>query len=96
MGVQPPWSVCLLADWTGPTYNYETQNKAVNDGRIQRSDRRGLIVRVRGQLCVLEAAACFYDDVAKDTTINFRSDDTDQNENPDLDDAEMEEDALTC
>jgi hypothetical protein len=56
------WSFRPLPDWHGPTYNYPTQCRAWNDGRKQRADQRGLVVQVRGQLCVLDAYATFYDD----------------------------------
>ncbi len=58
------WTFRPLADWRGPTYSYRTQCQAWNEGRLERGDRRGLIVRVRGQLCVLDGAAIIYDDNA--------------------------------
>lgn len=58
------WTFLPLADWHGPTYSYRTQCQAWDEGRLERGDRRGLIVRVRGQLCVLDGAAIIYDDNA--------------------------------
>lgn len=55
------WSMVPLADWTGPTYNYQSQCKAWDDGRLERGDRRGLIVSVRDQKCVLDGAIVCYD-----------------------------------
>ena len=57
------WSVCAVEDWRGPTYNDESQSLAWEEGRTQRSDRRGLVVIVRGQLAVLDGLATFYDDL---------------------------------
>lgn len=56
------WRLCALADWKGPTYSYATQGDAVNQGRLQRSDHRGVIVLVRGVKYVIESGAVFYDD----------------------------------
>jgi len=58
-----------VADWTGPTYSYKTQGAATDAGRIERGDRRGLVVRVRGQLCVLDSAALVYDDQVTTTYV---------------------------
>jgi hypothetical protein len=55
------WTFRALAGWNGPTYNYQSQCEAWNEGRLERGDRRGLIVRVRGQLCVFDAVTTFYD-----------------------------------
>ena len=56
------WTFRPLADWAGPTYSYRRQCRAWDDGRLERGDRRGLVVRVRGQLCVLDSAVIVYDD----------------------------------
>lgn len=56
------WSFSALTDWSGPTYNYREQCQAWNEGRLERGDRRGLVVRVRGELCVLDGAVTVYDD----------------------------------
>lgn len=58
------WSFCSMADWNGPTYSYRTQVKAWDEGRTERGDRRGLVVRVRGHLAVLTGETIFYDDDA--------------------------------
>jgi hypothetical protein len=51
------WTFRPVRDWTGPTYNYQSQCRAWDEGRTERGDRRGLVVRVRGKLCVLDGAA---------------------------------------
>lgn len=56
------WTFRALSDWRGPTYSYRTQCQAWDDGRIERGDRRGLVVSVRGQRCVLDGVALVYDD----------------------------------
>jgi len=58
------WAFCSMADWNGPTYSYRTQVKAWDEGRTERGDRRGLVVRVRGHLAVLTGETIFYDDNA--------------------------------
>lgn len=58
------WSICALADWRGPTYSYRTQGQAWNEGTLERGDRRGLVVSVRGQLCVIDGVILVYDDKA--------------------------------
>jgi len=58
------WAFCAIADWNGPTYSYRTQCQAWNEGRTERGDRRGLLVRVRGQLAVLTGKSIFFDDAA--------------------------------
>lgn len=60
------WTFCALADWNGPTYNYRSQCRAWDTGTLERGDRRGLIVHVRGQKCVLDSAATIYDTQVKD------------------------------
>lgn len=58
------WTFRPVGEWRGPTYSYRTQHQAVDAGRIERSDRRGLIVSVRGQLAVIDGSALVYDDNA--------------------------------
>ena len=50
------WSFCPVEEWQGPRYSYSDQTKAWHTGRTERGDRRGLVVRVRGQTVVLDAA----------------------------------------
>lgn len=88
------WTFCRPEDWSGPTYNYETQCKAWDDGRIERGDRRGLIISVRGRLCVIDGVAEFYDNNAQ-FGIHF-SDDEEANEVADHDANDLEEDDDTA
>ena len=53
------WSFCLLEAWRGPTFNLAGQSKAWDEGRTERGDRRGLLVKVRGQAVVLDGAIRF-------------------------------------
>lgn len=55
------WTFCALADWRGPTYNYRSHCHAYDNGSVERGDHRGLIVRVRGELCVIDGAATIVD-----------------------------------
>jgi hypothetical protein len=50
------WSFCLPGEWHGPIYSAAGQSKAWDEGCTERGDRRGLVVRVRGQAVVLEGA----------------------------------------
>lgn len=84
------WTFCAPGDWTGPTYTYETQCKAWDDGRAERGDRRGLIISVRGKLCVLNGLAEFYDNNAQFGT--YISDDEKSNDISDHEDAGEDED----
>lgn len=81
------WLFCPLEDWRGDTFSYQTQCAAWDEGRIERGDRRGLVVRVRGQLCVINDVTTFYDENAG--TIEYHDDDVsvDEAEN-DLDNEE--------
>ena len=82
------WTFRPLADWCGPTFSYRTQCKAWDEGRLERGDRRGLVVSVRGQHCVLDGVARVYDDKATGDAIYTA----------DEEDAIVDEDfeALTC
>ena len=50
------WSFCLPEEWRGPMYSEAGQSKAWDEGRTERGDWRGLVVRVRGQAVVLDGA----------------------------------------
>ena len=60
---------CPLSDWRGETFSYQTQCKAWDDGRLERGDRRGLIVLVNGQKCVIDSQAIVFDENAKDADV---------------------------
>ena len=63
------WSFCLPEEWGGPTYSETGQSKAWDEGRTERGDRRGLVVRVRGQAVVLDTPVTM--DVARDTAASL-------------------------
>lgn len=72
------WTFRPLADWDGPIYSYLTQGQAWDEGRTERGDRRGLVVRVRGKLCVLDSAAYVYDNNVEDLALpTFATDEID-------------------
>lgn len=50
------WRFCLPEEWRGPTYSFASQTRAWDEGRTERGDRHGLVVRVRGQDVVLDSA----------------------------------------
>ncbi|TVT60060.1 MAG: hypothetical protein FHK80_03470 [Azoarcus sp. PHD] len=81
------WTFRPLSDWRGPTYSYRTQCQAWDDGRTERGDRRGLVVSVRGQRCVLDGVALVYDDNATETVSLPAGDDEADIEVDDLDEA---------
>ncbi|MDR9230066.1 hypothetical protein FEP08_05637 [Burkholderia multivorans] len=56
------WSVAPLDGWTETTYSYRSACAAYDRYEKERGDRRGLIVKVRGQLCVLDKPVLFFDD----------------------------------
>lgn len=56
------WRFCNVDDWCGPTYSYRSQVLAWDEGRKERGDMRGLVVRVRAQEVVLTAMTHVYDD----------------------------------
>jgi hypothetical protein len=56
------WSITRAEAWRGPTYSYRSQVKAWDEGRRERGDRRGLVVMVDRQTCVLDGFALFVDD----------------------------------
>ena len=55
------WQIVPPEDWQGQTYSYATQARAWDAGTLERGDRRGLLVSVRGQRCVLADMATFVD-----------------------------------
>ena len=63
------WSFCSPEEWGGPTYSEAGQSKARDEGRTERGDRRGLVVRVRGQAVVLDTPVTM--DGARDTAASL-------------------------
>jgi hypothetical protein len=56
------WSITPATEWAGDTFSYADLTEAWSRGAAQRGDKRGLLVRVRGVLCVLEKPFLVYDD----------------------------------
>lgn len=67
------WAITSAADWEGDTFTYNEMIKAYEDGRLQRGDHRGQLVRVRGQICVLESHLVAFDDDASTAHVMFHS-----------------------
>jgi hypothetical protein len=87
------WMIVAANEWLGPTYNYRAQCKCWDEGRTERGDRRGLLVIVDKQLCVLSSPALFLDqhdthacDEATDADAGGSSATTDEEEGVDDDD----------
>lgn len=55
---------CPAADWRGPAYSYRTQIEAWDAGRVERGDKRGLRLTVRGRPVVVDGVARVYDNNA--------------------------------
>lgn len=80
------WTFRPFADWHGPTYSYAEQCRAWDDGRLERGDRRGLVVHVRGQRCVLDGCAVFFDEHTQPLDYCTHDDEGEQGDNdPDAD-----------
>lgn len=58
------WNLVPVGDWKGQTHNYHSLRQAWDNGTAERGDERGLLVQVRGQLCVLSDGFRVYDDSA--------------------------------
>jgi hypothetical protein len=89
------WAITPVEDWTGDTFSYAELTQAWDRGAAERGDERGLLVRVRGQLCVLESYMTVYDDQPRQI-LAVQSDqdaDVDEDELDDegLDDGDVEE-----
>lgn len=85
------WVIAPLCDWKGKTYSYRSQIEAYNAGVLQRGDHRGLLVKVRGELCVLESAALVSCASSAD---DFKVIDEDEDGTPDDDGVEFFNDEL--
>lgn len=56
------WSIRPQEDWNGPTYTYTELIRAMDEGRIERGEHRGHLIRVRGKVCVMDAPGLFFDE----------------------------------
>lgn len=83
------WRICPIADWNGETYSYRSICKAWDEGICERGDDRGLVVKVRGQLCVLESAIEVFDDRPPvDSIARMLADRADDEQDEEADDEE--------
>lgn len=82
------WTFCPITDWHGPTYSYSSQCQAWADGRTERGDLRGRLIRVRGRQCVIDGGALIFDENAVEPLYSSSSDDDE------LADADPDEDEL--
>ena len=55
------WAIVPRQLWSGPVYTRNELHAAYDAGDIERGDHRGHLVKVRGQVCVLEAMSLFHD-----------------------------------
>jgi hypothetical protein len=87
------WSVCPASDWKGATYNYESIRRAWDAGTVQRGDEQGMLVQVRGQLCVLDSPLKVYDDssTAMDVAAFCADEDVTEDEPAEIDEEEQED-----
>lgn len=93
------WAIIAAEEWTGDTFSYAEMTQAWDRGASERGDMRGLLVRVRGQLCVLEKYMTVYDTQRRPIVITSSDEEENAPDHDDLvdegvDEAEMEEDAL--
>ena len=82
------YSLCPLTSWRGRTFNRRELVDAYNDGSVERGDSRGLIVSVRGVLCVLEKEYKVFDDK---TVYDFSATAYEEEEEPNNEDEDEEE-----
>lgn len=47
------WAFVRLCDWAGPSFTYDQNIKEMEAGRKERGDQRGILAKVRGEICVL-------------------------------------------
>ena len=55
------WAIVPHRFWSGQTYTRNELHAAYDAGDIERGNHRGHLVKVRGQVCVLEAMSLFHD-----------------------------------
>lgn len=78
------WLVGSVSDWRGPTFgSYQAHIAAYDAGTVERGDHRGLLVRVRGVVCVLVSPALVYDDNAAGFTVICDDEDDEQTDEGD-------------
>lgn len=55
------WSLTPFESWQGPTYSYQGLCEAWDRGEIERGNKRGLLVKVRGKIRVLTTLLTIFD-----------------------------------
>ena len=89
------WAITSAEEWSGDTFNYAEVTQAWDRGASERGDMRGLLVRVRGHLCVFEKYMTVFDDQPR-PILAAASDEEEEIDDSDLDegfdDDEQEED----
>lgn len=66
------------SEWLGPTFTYQGLIRAFDEGMAERGDRRGLLVKVRGQQCVIDGVTLVYDDQASRDVVLFADEEGEQ------------------
>jgi hypothetical protein len=68
------WTFVPLHKWSEVAFDFGALRDEWKAGKIEQGDRRGLLVRVNSQLCVLERQIHFYDDSLKSETFALQYD----------------------
>lgn len=84
------WSIVSAEEWKGDTFTYAEITAAWDRGAAERGDDRGLLVRVRGVLCVLEKPLIVYDDQPRELILS--TDDGEEEEIEDFNEIEGQSD----
>lgn len=69
------WTFVPVSEWRGATFTYSALIQAFDKGTVERGDKRGTLVKIRGQLCVIDGFAMFFDDNAFDRVMLVSEDD---------------------
>lgn len=69
------WTFVPMSEWRGPTFTYNALIQAFDKGTVERGDKRGTLIKIRGQLCVIDGFAMFFDDKAFDRVISISEED---------------------
>lgn len=88
------WAITSAEEWSGDTYSYAELTQAWDRGAAERGDMRGLLVRVRGQLCVLESYMIAYDDQQRPIVFAEADEEEDVDRNDQVSEEEEEQEAL--
>lgn len=83
------YSIVPKSQWAGDTYTYRSMIDAFNNGTKERGDCRGLVVRVRGALCVLEKFVLVFDDQPRSAPFGSCQEDEEDPDDDSFDDADQ-------